>query len=84
MNRPDTENNSEINGEINCKIDYETQGKLTTYARCSYIYSYRLSGRVFRLPLPSSLIISARKKTAKTKIQAKQSYCSRASTRFMA
>ncbi len=84
MNRPDTENNSELNGEINYKIDYETQGKLTTYVRCSYIYSYRLSGRVFRLLLPSSLIISARKKAGKTKTQAKQNYCSRVSTRFIA
>lgn len=31
MNRPDTENNSELNGEIG----YETQGKLTTYVRYS-------------------------------------------------
>ncbi|MCS6121562.1 hypothetical protein G3469_00990 [Shewanella baltica] len=67
MNRPDTENNSEINGEINCKIDYETHEKLTTYARCSYIYSYRLYGRVFHLLLHSSLIISARKKAGADK-----------------
>lgn len=69
MNRPDTENNRELNGEINYKIDYETQGKLTTYVRCSgsVLTACLAAYFAFFCPIPSSSAHA--KKQAQTRLE---------------